>query len=80
MFDYVDKILTAFYKAEPKVRSRKTSAAPGSIFNADESCVKLAQNKAVEFHNLVAKNVHQAGKAGYLHRDCILNYKSVRTR
>jgi hypothetical protein len=82
MLDYVDEILTAFYKAEPKGGGTKTSAAPDSLFKADDSCVKLAQNKDVEFHNLVAKNLifHQAGNAGYLHLDCIVNYESARTR
>jgi hypothetical protein len=63
MFDYVDEILTAFDKAEPKGGRTKTSAAPDSLFKADESCVKLAQNKAVEFHNLVAKTLYATNRA-----------------
>jgi hypothetical protein len=55
MFDYVDEILTAFDKAEPNGVDTKTSTAPDSLFKVDESCVKLAQNKDVKFHNLVAK-------------------------
>jgi hypothetical protein len=58
MFEYVDEILTAFDKAEPKGGGTKTSAAPDSLFKVDESCEKLAQNKAVEFHNLVAKTLY----------------------
>ena len=32
MIDFLDKLLTAFYKAEPKGRGTKTSAAPDHIF------------------------------------------------
>jgi hypothetical protein len=63
MFDYVDEILTAFDKAEPKGVSTKTSAAPDSLFKVDEICVKLYQNKAVEFHNLVAKTLYATKRA-----------------
>jgi hypothetical protein len=58
MFDYVNEILTAFDKAEPKGGGTKTSAALYRIFKVDESCAKLYQNKAVEFHNLVAKTLY----------------------
>jgi hypothetical protein len=58
MFDYVDEILTAFDKAEPKGGGTKTSAAPDSLFGVDDSCVTLAQNKAVEFHKMVAKTLY----------------------
>jgi hypothetical protein len=63
MFDYVDEILTAFDKAEPKWGRTKTSTAPDRLFKGDEICVKLAQNKAVEFHNLVAKQVFATKRA-----------------
>jgi hypothetical protein len=63
MFDYVDEILTAFYNAEPKGGGTKTSAAPDSLFKFNESCAKLAQNKAVEFHNLVAKTLYATKRA-----------------
>jgi hypothetical protein len=41
MFDYVDEIITAFDKAEPKGGGTKTSAAPDSLFKVDASCEKL---------------------------------------
>jgi hypothetical protein len=63
MFDYADEILTAFDKAEPKEGGTKTSAASASLFKVDESCVKLAQKKAVEFHNLVAKTLYATKRA-----------------
>jgi hypothetical protein len=58
MHDYVDAILNAFDKAEPKGGGTKTSEAPDSLFKVDESCEKLKQDKAVEFHNLVAKTMY----------------------
>jgi hypothetical protein len=63
MFDYVDKILTAFDKAETKGGGTERSAAPDSLFKVDESIAKLAQNKAVEFHNLVAKTLYATKQA-----------------
>jgi hypothetical protein len=63
MFDYVDDILTAFDKAEPKGGGTKTSAAPDSLFKVDENCEKLKQDKAVEFHNLVAKTLYSTKRA-----------------
>jgi hypothetical protein len=63
MFDYVDEILNAFDKAEPKGGGTKTSAAPASLFKVDESCEKLKQYKAVEFHNLVANILYSAKRA-----------------
>jgi hypothetical protein len=58
MFDYVDDILTDFDKTEPKGGGTETIVAPDSLFKVDESCAKLAQNKAVEFHNLLAKTLY----------------------
>jgi hypothetical protein len=63
MFDYVDEILIAFDKAEPKVGGTKTSAAPDSLFKVDENCEKLKQDKYVEFHNLVAKTLYSTKRA-----------------
>jgi hypothetical protein len=63
MLDYVNDILAAFDKAEPKGGGTKTSAAPDSLFKVDEDCEKLAQAKAVEFHNLVAKTLYGTKRA-----------------
>jgi hypothetical protein len=63
MFDYVDDILTAFDKAEPNGVGTKTIAAPDSLFKVEGSFVKLAQNKDVEFHNLVAKTLYATKRA-----------------
>jgi hypothetical protein len=63
MLDYVNEILAAFYKAEPKGGGTKTSSAPDSLFKVDEDCEKLAQAKAVEFHNMVAKTLYATKRA-----------------
>jgi hypothetical protein len=36
MFDYVNEIINAFDKAEPKGGSTKSSAAPDDLFKVDE--------------------------------------------
>jgi hypothetical protein len=63
MFDYVNEILTAFDKAEPEGAGTKSSAAPENLFKVDEDCEKLQPNKAVEFHNLVAKTLYATKRA-----------------
>jgi hypothetical protein len=55
MFDYVDKIISVIDKAEPKGGGTKSSAAPDDLFKIDKDREKLPPDKAVEFHNLVAK-------------------------
>jgi hypothetical protein len=63
MFDYIDEILDAFNKAEPKGGGTKSQAAPESLFKVDDSCEKLKQDKAVEFHNLMAKTLYATKQA-----------------
>jgi hypothetical protein len=63
MLDYVNEILSAFDKAEPKGGGTKTSAAPDSLFKVGEDCEKIAQAKAVGFHNLVANNFYATKRA-----------------
>jgi hypothetical protein len=63
MIDYVEEILTAFDKADPKGGGTKTSAAPETLFKSDEDCEKLQPSKAVEFHNLVAKPLYATKRA-----------------
>ena len=58
MIDFLDEVLTAFDKAEPKGGGTKTSAAPENLFKMDEDCEKLPQSKTVQFHNLVAKTLY----------------------
>ena len=41
MIDYVDEILNAFNKADPKAGGTKSSAAPDNLFKIDEDCEKL---------------------------------------
>jgi hypothetical protein len=63
MLNYVNEILAAFDKADPKGGDTKTSAAPDSLFKVDEDCEKLEQAKAVEFHNLVANTLYATKQA-----------------
>ena len=57
MFDYVDEILTAFEKANPKANGAKSSAAPENLFKTNEDSEKLKLDRAIQFHNLVAKTL-----------------------
>ena len=63
MIDFLDKVLIAFNKAEPKGGSTKTSAAPDNLFKVDDDCKKLPQSKTVQFHNLVAKTLYATKQA-----------------
>jgi hypothetical protein len=63
MFDYVDKILVAFDKAEPKGGGTKSSAAPDNLFTVNEDCKKIIPERAVQFHNLVAKTLYATKRA-----------------
>jgi hypothetical protein len=58
MFDYVDEIINAFDKAEPKGCSTESSAVPDNLFKVDEDHEKLPPEQAVEVHNLVAKTLY----------------------
>jgi hypothetical protein len=63
MLEYVNEILAAFDKAEPKGGGTKTSAATDCLFKVGEDCDKLTQVKAVEFQNLVANTLHDTKRA-----------------
>ena len=63
MFKYIDEVLEAFDKAEPKGSGTKSCAAPGNLFVVDEDCEKLSSDKAIEFHNLVAKMLYATKRA-----------------
>jgi hypothetical protein len=63
MFDYIEEILTAFEEAEPNGGGTKSSAAPSNLFTVNEDCVKISGEKAVEFHNLVAKTLYATKRA-----------------
>jgi hypothetical protein len=45
MFNYIDKIINAFDKAEPKGSGTKSSAAPDDFFKVDKDCAKLQPEK-----------------------------------
>jgi hypothetical protein len=63
MFDYIEEVLTAFAKAEPKGAGTKSSAAPDNLFTVNEDCEKLPPDKIVEFHNIVAKTLYATKRA-----------------
>jgi hypothetical protein len=63
MLEYVNEIIAASDKAEPKGGGTKTSAAPDSLLKVSEDCEKLAQDKVVEFHNMVAKTLYATKRA-----------------
>ena len=63
MYDYIEEILTAYDKAEPKGTGTKSSAAPINLFTVNEDCVKLPPEKTVQFHNLVAKTLYATKRA-----------------
>jgi hypothetical protein len=62
MIGYVDEILTALHKADPKGCGTKTSVASKN-FSRDEDCEKLQPNKVMEFHDLVAKTLYATKRA-----------------
>ena len=63
MIDFLDEVLIAFDKAEPKGIGIKTSAAGENLFKVDEDCENLPQSKTVQFHNLVANNLYANKRA-----------------
>jgi hypothetical protein len=63
MTGYVDEILTAFDKADPKGSGTKTSTTSKNLFKINEDCEKLPSNKAVEFHNPVAETLYATKRA-----------------
>lgn len=63
MFEYIDEILAAFDKAEPKGGGTKSTAAPENLFTVNEDCEKISQAKVVQFHNLVAKTLYATKRA-----------------
>jgi len=79
MYDYIEEILTAFDKAEPKCAGTKSTAAPGDLFKVDEDQEKLPTKKAIEFHNLVAKTLY-ASSSGHVHSHLLPHHSGARTR
>ena len=57
MIEFLDKILIAFDKVEPKGGGTKTSAAPENLFKLNEDYEKLPQNKTLQIPNTMAKNL-----------------------
>jgi hypothetical protein len=47
MFNYINKIINVFDKAESKGGGTKSSAAPDDLFKVEVDCEKLQPEKAV---------------------------------
>ena len=74
MIDYVDEIVVAYDKALTKLSDgfsavkmksnlARTSAAPDDLFVVNEDAVKLSEEGATAFHNLVAKTLYASKRA-----------------
>jgi hypothetical protein len=46
MFEFLEEVIVAFDKADPKGGGTKTSAAPSDLFKIDEDCHKLSPKKS----------------------------------
>ena len=57
MIDYIDEIIAAFDKADPRGIGINTSAVLEDLYNFDEGCENLSLNKVKVFHNIVAKTL-----------------------
>ena len=82
MFHYINKIINAFDKAEPKGGSIKSSAAPGDLFKVHEDREKLRPEKAgcrVTQPGGQDNICHQMSQTQYLHSYCILDNESAST-
>ena len=58
IMEYIDEIMNAFNKIDPRNRSTKSSAAPENLFKVDKDCEKISQDKAKGLHNLVANTIY----------------------
>jgi hypothetical protein len=63
MFDHLDDTLTVFENIEPNGAGTKSSAAPVDLFTVNENCEKLEDDKAVQFHDVVAKTLYVTKRA-----------------
>ena len=63
MFDYLKECVAIFDKVDPKANGTKSTAAPTNLFQVDEDCKKLPDDKKVVFHNLVAKVLYATKRA-----------------
>ena len=58
MIDYIDEIISAFDKAEPRGNGIRTSNTPEDLYKVDEDCENIIPEKAKIFHNIVAKTLY----------------------
>ena len=63
MYGYVKEIIKAYAMVEPQAKGTKRSAAPTDLFVVDKDCKLLPEQKAIAFHNLVAKTLYATKRA-----------------
>ena len=63
MIDYIDEIIVAFYKADPRGCGINTSAAPEDLYKVDEDCDNISPDKVHMFHNIVANTLYTTNQA-----------------
>jgi hypothetical protein len=63
MIKYVQEIINAFDRAEPKGAGTKNSATPADLFKIDEDCEKLNEKRATAYHNIMAKTLYVTKRA-----------------
>jgi hypothetical protein len=57
MFEHLDDTPTVFENIEPNGAGTESSAAPVNLLAVNEDCEKLEDDKAVQFHDVVAKTL-----------------------
>ena len=63
MFEYINEILKTFVKIVLNMAGTKSTVAPDNLFTINKECEKLLPDKAVEFHNVVAKMLYMTKQA-----------------
>ena len=58
MIDYINELIAAFDKKEPRGRGINTSPASEDLYKVDEDFEKLSPEKTKIFHYLVAKTLY----------------------
>ena len=62
MIYYIDEIIAAFYKTDPRGHRIKTRAAPEHLYKSDDSCEKLSTNTAKMIYNIVTKTLYTTNR------------------
>ena len=68
MLSYIEEIITASDKEDPKGKATKSSASPNNLSVVNKDYKKLYQEKVVEFQNISAKTFYATTRA--IHDTC----------